>query len=369
LQGLPPKERNHGFQFHFSFPGSVQGFVAEDSIESKGTLLLENVLLTNIDETAIEEERALAFHYSGVGPGRIARAGTATFLDETTRNMGGYSLICSPLLFPGQIVRGRVLAEASNAHSVHANLYIRVWNGDKLDTILRDVTVSIEPGESLNLAWEIPQTDGQPIAEIGLEINGNSHSGTLYLDWLGWNTVPRTVFCGPEAGGSMYRRQWVNALDWEFGGWGMRENTVFKLIQNTGTGMTLLGDTKWSDYTVTTTVTPHLAERVGLVAACRGLRHYLALVIAPDNTARLIQVIDGEETELDSVPMPESWALDEEYALSLAIKRTGEVFASVGNGVLTISIQILPEFTKGCIGLLVTEGNTLFGPVTLAPTG
>ena len=376
LQGLPLKYSNPGFQFHFNLPGAVQGFIPEDSSESRGTLQLENIVLSTVDTTAVEGDRALAFHYKGVGPGRVARAGTATFLDETTVHMGGYSLICSPLLFPGQVVRGRLLADEKNASSVQVNLYLRVWNGNALEKILRDVPVVLEPGESLNLAWEVPQTDGQPIAKVGIEISamsgnsgisGHTGSGTVYLDWLGWNTIPRTTFWAPEAGGDLYRRQWVSALDEEFGGGGRQEETLYKLIQNEGTGLALLGDTKWSDYTVTTTVTPHLASRVGLVAACRGLRHYLALVISSDNIARLIQVSEGEETELDNVPMENKWQLDDEYTLSLTVKHTGEVLAQVGHDVLSMSVQIMPEFTKGCIGLLLTEGNAQFGPVTLMP--
>ena len=37
MQGLRPLAPNNGMQYHFALPGSLQGFVPEDSSESRGT--------------------------------------------------------------------------------------------------------------------------------------------------------------------------------------------------------------------------------------------------------------------------------------------------------------------------------------------
>jgi hypothetical protein len=67
----------------------------------------------------------------------------------------------------------------------------------------------------------VPDTGGQPIAEVGVEIGGASGTGTLYLDWLTWDGTPRATLGRPADGGEMWRRAWVNAADhFEPGGLG-----------------------------------------------------------------------------------------------------------------------------------------------------
>jgi len=75
LAGEAPLAFKGGARFHFELPGSVQGFRPEDSIETKGTLTLENAL-----GHSAAGARSLALRYRGVAPGRIARAATATFI-------------------------------------------------------------------------------------------------------------------------------------------------------------------------------------------------------------------------------------------------------------------------------------------------
>jgi hypothetical protein len=57
-EAIAPKS---GARFHFSLPGSVQGFVCEDSPEARGTVQVENVDRGDLDDSAdVWHRRVLA---------------------------------------------------------------------------------------------------------------------------------------------------------------------------------------------------------------------------------------------------------------------------------------------------------------------
>src|SRR5206468_2760362 len=69
---IAPKD---GGRFHFSLPGSVQGFMPDGSIEGKDVLTLENV-----PGHSRRGGRSLALRYRHLATGRVARASTPTFI-------------------------------------------------------------------------------------------------------------------------------------------------------------------------------------------------------------------------------------------------------------------------------------------------
>src|SRR5262245_38098796 len=90
LAGAEPLAPKGGARFHFELPGAVQGFQPENSVESRGTLTLENVA-----EHSRAGARSLALRYRHLAPGRVARASTATFVPPEAIAMPGYSLLAS----------------------------------------------------------------------------------------------------------------------------------------------------------------------------------------------------------------------------------------------------------------------------------
>ena len=64
--------------------------------------------------------------------------------------------------------------------------------------------------------------------------------------------------------------------------------------------MVTQGEWEWADYTVSTLVLPHLAKRLGLLGAVRGLRRYVALVLDEDHQVRLIEQRDDTRRVLPS---------------------------------------------------------------------
>jgi hypothetical protein len=67
LANESPLAPKGGARFHFELPGAVQGFQPEDSPESRGTLVVENVA-----GHSRRGQRSLALRYRHVAPSRPA---------------------------------------------------------------------------------------------------------------------------------------------------------------------------------------------------------------------------------------------------------------------------------------------------------
>lgn len=370
IQGMRPLAPNSGMQFHFALPGSVQGFIAEDSVEVRGTVTVENVVLGDLAEGAgvAADERALKLSYKGVAPGRAARVATATFYAPEALKLGGYGLAASPTLYSGQTVRARVVADDTNLTTASIRLYVRVYGKDDQPLSLYSPTTLLARGDNTNLSWLIPDTDGSPIFEIGIEIGGHSGQGAIYLDWLGWTGVPATTLGEPKGlgKGTGWRRAWVDATD-RFEPWGRGADKAYRIVQNRGTGLLLQGSADWTSYSVTSTVMAHLAEEIGIIAAAQGLQRHIALVLTTEGNAQLRLTHDQSVTILAEAPI--DWKLYHDYKLALSIFPDGRISGIVDSGSETQFLDgtVAPERARGSIGLLATVGNCHFSPVRIDP--
>jgi ADP-ribosylglycohydrolase len=369
LRGLRPIVAEYNARFHFDLPGARHGFAVEDSPLSRGTATLGNVSAKGIDPDVSADDRMLSIHYTGIGPGRIARVASPTFLPPEMLQHTGYGLQVCPTLYSGQTVRARVLPANDNARAVQVRLFIQYYGADDRLEIVRSEARTLEPGDPYNFQWEVPDTGGRPIAEVGVKVTGNSGTGTLYLDWLSWTGVPNTVLRRPEGGGKAWRRAWVNAVD-DFRDWGVWDDKHFALVQNEGVGLLYQGESGWRDYSVSAVAKPHLAESFGLVGAVRGLRRYVAVRLerlGEGGVARLILRQDDIEAELDE--MPYDWELYGDVPISLTVLGHGKISARIGEGegAATLSGDVAPEQARGAAGFYVHTGHVQYGPLIIAP--
>ena len=348
LAGQPPAGPKNGARFHFSLPGSVQGFQPEDSPTVRGVVVVGN------------EDGKLALRLSHLAPGRAARAATATFIPPSTLAMGGYELVSSPTLYPGQTVAADVEADGGLSGPVTACLYVGVYGENDALTLRRGETRTLLPGEAVSLTLTVPDTAGQPVAEVGLEVTSQtSVSGTVLLDRLTWGGTPAVTWGRPDLGDT-WKRAWVNAAS-QFDTWGPAD-LPYRVIQNEGVGLVTQGEWEWTDYTVSARLVPHLAKRLGLLGAVRGLRRYAALVLDEDGRVRLIEQRDDERRVL--AESDATWRREEAQTLSLTVTGAG-ITARYGDVALTASGEGLP--TRGAVGLLVDTGYGEFGPVSVRP--
>jgi ADP-ribosylglycohydrolase len=342
LAGLEPLSPKNGARFHFSLPGSLQSFRVEDAL----LLRLEN-----------RTGAGLELHYQGLAGPTMARASTPTFIPPEEVALPGYGLMASPTLFAGQTVKAAVHA---NEGLVVCALFISTYGpGDQLIRLSGPLK-RIQAGESFVFDWQIPDLDGAPIAQVGIELSSEMRSdGILVLDWLTWEGTPNMVFKRLSHNGTMWSRAWINAVDHYDPWW----PEAFRLIQDHGTGMLIQGGRDWEDYQVKAVITPHMADSFGLAARVQGLERYYELQLDPAGKARLMKALDGIQV-LAEIDLEVNYGLP--YELHLAVKGIHIDAFINGKRVFAIDDRNKP-LNNGGIALVCEEGRIGCEVVSIAP--
>ncbi len=332
-----------GAQFHFSLPGSQQGFRPQGGFTANAYLRVGN--------EEFGPSRALAIGYEALGPGQEAAAISPTFSPPELLNMRTYDLMATPLVYPGQMVTARVVAPAANKGAVEARLRLRVYDGaDKL----RDVdgeAVTLAPGADTVLSWKLPELDGQPIAEIGvvLTASGQRADGKVLVDYLRWDGAPEVTLKRPAGDGDFWRMAWVNGVSF----FSKRFPPSFRISQSLGDGIVSHGTREWTDYALDADIMIHLAVHGGVALRVQGLRRYYDLRITKAGELQIVRVRDDKEVVLASKPF--EFAL--EKAIPVRAKVVGSTIAATVGGVAIEATDDSAEaFRDGGIGLTVREG-------------
>ena len=353
-----------GSRFHFDLPGSVQGFVAEDSPECRGTASIENV--PGHSQTG---RRSLAIRYRGLADGRAARIIRETYPAIAADTTHGYRLVASPTLYPGQDLSARLEADEENRQAVEACLLIKAFGEDDQLLVLRGPKIALQPGTAHTMEWVVDAPVGCPTGWVGVELmslhaatrpSDTRAEGTAYLDWLTWSGPPKVKFDRPSHKGTRWLDAWVQAVTTVRAG---REHT-YDIVQNEGTGLLIQGTREWQDYVFDATLTPHLARSFGIAARVQGLRRYYALRLALGGKAQLVRELDGThvlaEAEYD-------WELYTSYRLELQAK--GSTLFGRVNGQTLFQVEDESPLTGGAIALLVEEGRVGCDQVEVRPVG
>lgn len=332
---IPPKG---GARFHFSLPGSVQGFRSHDQLKVENTA-----------HPIVPGQRVLALHYR-LEANETSALFTPTFIPPEAIEMPGYSLVASPALYPGQVVRATLFADEKNSRSVEVGIQLQSYGEEDTVVDIQGPRENVFPGESIQLEWQVPNLDDAPIAQAGISIaSAEPAEGVVYLDHLSWNGSPNVTFRRPLSPGKMWKRQWVNAADFfedEFG-------EAFRVIQNRGRGLLITGTREWRDYSVRASITPHLVRAFGLAARVQGLERYYALLLTNENTIKLIKRLDGEivlaEQTLD-------WDFGRSYHLKISV-HGNQILTAVDEAPLFKVEDLDRPLSGGGIALVCEEGR------------
>jgi ADP-ribosylglycohydrolase len=354
LGGKPHLTPKGGARFHFELPGSVQGFRVEDDLNNR-TATLKNVVGHSAKGT-----RSLEIRFSGTSPERPTRVATATFIPPEAISMPGYGFVACPTLYPGQTVQGRVDADETNAGLIKCRPYVSIYGADDLLERRYGDTLTLLPGGAQSFSWRPDDTEGAPIAEVGLEISEpEGNQSVLYLDYLGWSGAPKAVWRRPRGKGQMWTRAWASTMDHV----GFHWPNTFHLSKSRGTGMYIQGTRDWNDYEVGGTLTPQVAKSFGIANRVQGLRRYYALLMCHDQMVRLVKVLD-EVTVLQELPF--KWAFGSPYSLILRAKG-GSLQASVDGVCLLDVVDESAPLVGGGIALLCEEGLITSPEVAVRP--
>ena len=370
MPALAPKD---GARYNFELPGSVQGFMPDESAASRGTLRLENVA-----GHSLKGSRSLALQFEGVAAGRVARAATHTFIPSKEVagyfEQRGYALLASPSLYPGQTVTAALQADAGNERAVEAALFLRRYcaQDDRL-TLVHGPSRLLEPGAQHSFAWPLDGAGNEPIAAIGVAISSRERTqGIFYLDYLTWEGEPNASFSRsdappdrsrPSSAPQMWRRAWVNGVD----SYDSRWPEAFRVVQNRGRGLLMTGTREWRDYTVQSAVTLHLCAAAGIAARVQGMRRYYALLLCRggggNGVARLVRALDGD-TVLAEAPF--AWAFGETHTFWLRVKG-GRILAAIDSKDEPLFDVIDGVLDGGGVALVVEEGRVMSDEVIVQP--
>lgn len=304
LASLPPVAPKDGARFHFSLPGSVQGWTGPVA-NKQGRLVIQ-------------------------GPGA---ASTPTFIPPEAKDMQtGYVLVANPTLFPSQTITADLVPNGARVR-----LFV-----DRYDEFDQSVRILGEEAAAGQIQWTVPETGGQPIHAVGIQVV----SGTAELDSLTWGGVPTTSW--PALEGTMWARAWVNSLD----RFKPARDKYEYLVQNHGRGMLTMGARDWRDYRFAVTLIPRMADLCGVALRSQGLRRHYAFLFTRQGTVRLEKELDGRRL-LAEVPFRFEWY----QAMQVEAVAVGPELSLFVDGQLILQYtDPEPGLASGALGFVVEGG-------------
>jgi ADP-ribosylglycohydrolase len=352
LAGLPPDiAPKAGAQFHFSQPGSVQGFMA--TADGGARIVVGNVPL--------QGARALQIRYVGLldEPAAVL---TPTFSPTEVTRMRTYELMATPLVYSGEAVRARVIGDPGNAAPVWVGLRALVYGADDGLLPIDGELVALSPGAETVLSWRLPDTGGQPIQSLGLVLcsSGAAANGAVMLDYLRWDGPPDVRLRRPDAPGEFWRRAWVNAAE----GFSTNSPQAFRISQDSGEGMIIHGGRQWRDYRVETALTIHLAEQAGIGVRVQGLRRYYAVLLIRPGLIRVVRAFDGVVTVLAEAAF--EFSMETPYDVVVQVSGR-DIETRVGGVALKARDESPFALDDGGVALIVRDGACSCDAVVVAP--
>ena len=141
--------------------------------------------------------------------------GYTTFIPLEARGMAGYEFIASPTLYGGQSIQARLrIKERSTGQE--ASIYTLVNGPDDKLIAHKSKKAVLVPGSWETLTYRVPDTFGQPVTYVGIELLSakGGRKGELQLDWLTWGGTPETTLLPPvNPSDREWITSWVNGVD------------------------------------------------------------------------------------------------------------------------------------------------------------
>ena len=345
LAGLAPLEApKNGARFHFSLPGSTQGFQIANYGGEKS--------FGKVSNTTHEGAKVLEISFDEVEGMSSVVATTPTFASSDVKNMRTYELMATPTLYSGQNLSAELLSPVDNTTDLDVSLRIRHYGKDN-DLIDVDSNVTtLAPGDSYSFNWVLPDTSAQPIAEVGVVVRSKKQksSGRILLDRLSWSGAPKLRLVRPNVPGDFWHRAWVNGVDL-FSERKFKED--FRISQQRGEGIIIHGTRQWTDYTVSADISLHNGSYVGLAARVQGLKRFYAVRVMRTGQLQLVRTCDRSVEVLASA----EFKVELDQRINVALKVVGTKVSAQANSVsVSFNDSSHMQIKDGGIGLIVADG-------------
>lgn len=362
LVGLqPPKQPKGGAQFHFSLPGSVQGFQSRD---------VKKVQISHGQDKNIEALSIQIIQDVKDQSGVEVTAETFTPKDilEVSRD---YEMMASPLIYPGQHLEAQLHASETNNTTITASIRLKAYDSDDTLITLDSQSIILFPDEAGSIKWTIPSDlENKPIQQVGLALGSASAGSKVWLHSVSWTGVPDMTLTKPQRpaigleshGPSFWQRAWVSSLQkvhYNFG-------PPFFLSHDCGEGLHYQGTREWTDYIVSVSgFVVNLGAQSGVIARVQGLNRWYGLLLKASTDGKkyvaLVKAKDEERTELSSMDF--NWQLDQAYKISLTL-HGDEIEARIDKTTLQCKDK---EYTGGAAGFAFNSGSVSADSMKISP--
>ena len=235
--------------FHFSYPGSTQGFFAGGS---PGKV----IALTAPGKTAAGDGGLrIAIKKLGKKQEAIVQVRTLFQIDELSANYYGASF--SPKIYPGQRLTAMIVLGGDAPTWLRAGLIITdIGRAQRRE--FRSSSVSLVPGVGTEVVFEIPPYEDACIASIGVAIQSTGSivwDGLVTLKDLTWDGAPKwtnrfdhAIAEGGAIRGWTYLRGFWRPEQGAYVGSGVDDNETYT------------GDDAWEDYSCTGIIDPAVGK-------------------------------------------------------------------------------------------------------------
>ena len=321
------------YRYHFSYPGSTQGFKIDGS-----TSKLIQLKQCGADKAGL---RASVKKF-GKKDACSFSVRTLYTPEELSANYYGASF--SPSIYPGQKITASIALPEDASEELTASLCVfDLQSAKKIQGSARPLI----PGKAVLLEFELPYIEQAIIGSVGVvirSVGAKPWSGSLVLEYLDWQGIPhwkQDFSQAAEAFGAF--------LGWTYVRGYCRLEDSCAVISGDKGAVCLTGDITWEDYTVSCSMTARAGKVHALLARVQGSDHYYALQIEEPGMLKLIKQNGFEVQELESVSW--SWEQEEAVELSMKVDKNKITCFIQGRAVFTI-VDVQEPLLSGQVGFL-----------------
>ncbi|QGH36241.1 hypothetical protein GI584_20315 [Gracilibacillus salitolerans] len=341
--------------FHFEYPGSTHAFRTEVDAPEQVTTKMENVT-----ERAYEGNRSLKLMYDYANGGHAYRAFVKTYYTPDDFNDSRYDPAFSPILYPGQTIKAKVLLPTQENEEVNVRLYVKDRNSNKR---YYSQTQLMTVNKWLSLEYKIPYMEGVCIEEAGVEFipvqEERRHlelpSLITYVDNMEFAGEPDYVLDFQkeqvEHWNNLHKE--VSQLTYLRGLWTLNEQSLIGTYHADEPSEAYTGDLNWKDYQLQLAVTPEIGDYHLMNFRVQGAMRSYAVGLGPDNSLILLKK-NLEYQELDRVTFP--WKHGEKYIININVSGSN-ITVEVNNEVMIQFEDKNNPYLSGQLGFSLMNGS------------
>ncbi len=307
-----PSPKKIGAWHSFELPGSLHGYMAETkNFNHRNTCEVSNVnRRSSLGHRSMKVDFSLDKSRKAVLSTPLLRSG----------NNGGYSLMGSPKMFPGNVVRLSATCGTLSSAAILRLFVVEEGTSERFYS----ASIALQAETSFEINLDIPQLPAGLVRDFGIEISAEKRCrGEIFVDAVFIEgdfdvTFPDKFYQGNAWGGNVQFNGWVFDADIGRGKFTDDDEPQTQFGKNEGRGELICGTTQWQDYCFEARIKVHLATKAGLVVRYQGKQRYIAITVE-GNVLRLIQRFYEEKTldeiNLDSLSL--TWEQDKLYPLKV----------------------------------------------------